>query len=126
MPKIRNAWHFPYHITNGDKAEPSISYHTSTFRLRAKKKIFMFLKQQNTGRHGCKQTIWIDGDEIGSTQITHGQSTPSVLSTRLKKGEHRILIRNEYQHGWDLTFHIGDISGLPLEDVEIPPSRPYK
>ncbi len=120
MPK--GQWGCAYHLDNITNHEPAISYHYSSFDLQDNKKVFLYFGQVYTGRYGNKFTVWVDGEEVGSGLIGHSSRNPIMLPLRLKRGKHKILIGLDYPRGWDLTFHIGDISGLPLETVEFAPA----
>ncbi|NRA38241.1 MAG: PQQ-like beta-propeller repeat protein [Planctomycetes bacterium] len=119
-------WNIHYRIENVRSKEPAISYHYSTFDLREDKKLYFYITQANTGRYGCKFTLWIDGKEISSQMIGHGSRFPIAMPLRMKRGEHKILIGLDFQRGWDLRFHIGDAFGMPFDIVDIPPAIPIK
>ena len=126
MDKAKWTSYSSYHIDNATKDEAAFAYHSSTFTMSSNKKIFLFCRQQHTGRAPCKIKIWIDGKEVTEHDLVERQNTPHMVSLRLKKGEHRILIRADYTRGWDLTFHIGDTTGMPLDIVSFPRSIPLK
>jgi len=123
MPK--GQWGCTYHLDNITNHDPALSYHQSSFDLREDKKVFLYFGQKYTGRT-MKFTIWIDGDEVCSKIIPHNSRNPLMHSLRLKRGTHKILIGLEFRRGWDFTFHIGDISGLPLDEVTYPPTISLK
>ncbi|NRA39990.1 MAG: hypothetical protein HRU15_17740, partial [Planctomycetes bacterium] len=121
MPK--GQWGCTYRLDNITNHDPALSYHHSSFDLREDKKVFLYFGQMYTGRQ-AKFTVWIDGKEICSKIIPHSSQYPLVHPLRLKRGTHKILIALDFQRGWDFTFHIGDVSGMPLEEVVYPAAIP--